>query len=1226
MSTLIADLRHFPTPAIDSVPMQLSSLEIWASKYQLKDSESRPIDTDINWSYRRVARALADVESDPDYWYPRFLWALQMGAVPAGRILSNAGAGEHKSAVSLINCLGGDTPVLTRQGQVPIRDLVDQDIEVINGCGTWVTVPFKSFGEQLTYKLTIGWELCAETVEVWTTADHRWFLSDGREWTTERWLKEGIYRGNNELPHLTGTLKQIKSLWYVQSIDPIPVTQEVFCCHEPQTTAFAIFNGLKTGQCVTSGTIEDSMEGILTTVKDAGLTLRAGCGDGYSFSTIRHGGAFVYGSGSYTNGPLAFMDIFDKTCATIASAGGRRGAQMGLLRDDHPDILTFIQAKQEDGRFRKFNLSVMISDALIRAVDAKIDWSLTFPIHPKQLDNVSESSIVYKEWPVVPTQYQQNPAGQVACEIVKTLPATEVWETMMYATYHFSEPGAIFIDTINRLNNNWWCEYIQSTNACVTGDTRLYTSRGLITMRELYETQESLYVAVDNRTLEQGSGVSTRSAIPVFQTAPNAEVWEVTTKAGYTIKATAWHEFYTNRGKLKLTDIRVGDELWIQSGKGWFGEGGCYELGVLLGTIVADGWFTRNSITGTYRLGIDFWDDKVVLIETLLPYMQYLVEGESTNNREYSLNVQTVLQDRHYRIVSTRLVRVLNEIGFTAETKLRVPEIIWQGSEECVVGYISALFSVDGTVNASKDGHRCSIRLSSIDRVFLVEVQQLMANFGIFTKIYKRSDAGFRPMPDGNGGNKDYYCQGAYELIVDGESRERYMEEIGLQIERKAVLYDNWTKNKCLYKRQPFVTPIISIESKGYEPVYDTTQEDQHSLIFNGVVTGNCSEQPLPPHGACLLGSLNLTKFVEHPFTPDASFNWDQFRAVTGLFTRMLDNVVEINGLPLEAQRVEIARTRRHGAGYFGLGSTKVMLGITYGSEESLKFTDAVTRELALEGWRQALILAKEKGPAPLLLEEFEITRKLLQQRPALLEDGYRLGDWVPGRILHAKYSQYMQRVAEFEPELIEELAKIGARFTHHSSIAPAGTISFSVGNNASNGVEPSYTHAYPRNLVVAGRKTRQQVEVQSLEYAAYKHFVNPLATVEELPDYFVGADQIAPEDHLKVQAKAQYWIDSAISKTINVASDYPYEDFKRLYWLAYHLGLKGCATYRYNPEVSQGVLLKTGQQAELQLTFDLANGESVTVAGDQKVFYDGEEHIAANLYEALKNDQYGKL
>jgi ribonucleoside-diphosphate reductase alpha chain len=396
--------------------------------------------------------------------------------------------------------------------------------------------------------------------------------------------------------------------------------------------------------------------------------------------------------------------------------------------------------------------------------------------------------------------------------------------------------------------------------------------------------------------------------------------------------------------------------------------------------------------------------------------------------------------------------------------------------------------------------------------------------------------------------------------------------------------------------------------------------------------TNPCGEQPLPPYGSCLLGSVNLTNFVRDPFTDEARFDWEEYREVVRVFTRMLDNVVEINGLPLEQQRNEITRKRRHGMGFLGLGSTITMLRMKYGSRESVGFTERVSKEMAIAGWEAGLSLAEEKGPAPIMNEEFTVTAEMLRKRPEMARDGIKAGDKLPGRILHARYSRYMQRVAEAAPELVDRLAKKGARFTHHSSIAPTGTISLSLANNASNGIEPSFAHHYFRNVIREGKKSKEKIDVFSFELLAYRELINPKAlpnsenATEKLPEYFTTADDVTPREHVDIQAASQKWVDSSISKTANVPSDYKYEDFKDIYLYAHEQGLKGCTTFRFNPEAFQGVLVKEEDLKNTTYVFTLEDGTEVEVKGDEQLEYDGEMHTAANLYDALKEGYYGKF
>jgi ribonucleoside-diphosphate reductase alpha chain len=1079
---------------IDAISFQEASLDIWDKKYRLTAKDGSPIDKTMDDTYKRVARALADVEM-PDvreHWYEHFLWALRRGAIPAGRVTSNAGALEHKPATSTINC-------------------------------------------------------------------------------------------------------------------------------------------------TVSGTIRDSMDDILGKVHEAGLTLKSGCGIGYEFSTLRPRGAYVSGAGAYTSGPLSFMDIYDKMCFTVSSAGGRRGAQMGTFDVGHPDAMEFIRAKRENGRLRQFNLSLLITDDFMQAVREDRDWKLAFPLSLKEYDTdqpdlTDTTKFLWREWPVH-DNYVVNEEGLVACKIYKTLKARRMWDVIMSSTYDFAEPGFILIDRVNEMNNNWWCENVRATNPCVTADTRLATQYGMVRIGDLYDARVDIQATVDWRALgESEKGVTVREAVPAFMTSPSADIYRVVTEDGYEIKATEWHDFYTARGKIKLKELKPGDELLIQSGKGQFGGCGSAELGVLLGLLAGDGHFTNRG-KGEQAAVVNLWGLDRAYADSVVACINTMIAGFSTNRRDYRVTPVAVPERNLVMIRSVILARVLLEqYGFTAQTKLQVPEIVWRGNEDCVKGYLRGLFQADGTVQRDDANAYCTIRLASSHQPLLKDVQLLLANFGIFCRILRRRPAGQRLMPDGKGGQRLYDCRADYELIIGSGSRDRFMDEIGFLTDEKNQKYALWRAQRSTSNAESFRSSVATIEYVGREAVFDTTQPDKNNLIFNGLVTGNCGEQPLPPYGSCLLGSVNLTRFVKHPFSEFAEFDWVEYREVVKAFTRMLDNVVEVNGLPLEKQREEILRKRRHGMGFLGLGSTMTLLGMKYGSPESVKFTEDVSREMAVAGWEAALDLAREKGPAPIMNEEFTVTKEMLRKRPEMARDGWKPGAKIPGRLLHAKYSRYMQRVAEVAPQLVHELAEVGARFTHHTSIAPTGTISLSLANNASNGIEPSFAHYYFRNVIRQGRKTKEKVDVFSFELLAYRQIVNAKAIpgssnpAEKLPDYFTSADDVTPTQHVDIQAAAQRWVDSSISKTANVPTDYKYDNFKDIYLYAHEKGLKGCTTFRFNPEAFQGVLVKEEDLKNTTYVFTLEDGTEVEVKGDEEIEYDGEKHTAANLFDAIKEGYYGKL
>ncbi|MGA7539104.1 MAG: LAGLIDADG family homing endonuclease, partial [Steroidobacteraceae bacterium] len=611
---------------VDAIPFQEASLDIWDKKYRLTAKDGTPIDRTMDDTYKRVARALADVEREEEreQWYERFLWALRRGAIAAGRVTSNAGALEHKPATSTINC-------------------------------------------------------------------------------------------------------------------------------------------------TVSGTIRDSMDDILRKVHEAGLTLKAGCGIGYEHSTLRPRGAYVSGAGAYTSGPLSFMDIYDKMCFTVSSAGGRRGAQMGTFDVGHPDVMEFIRAKRESGRLRQFNLSLLITDEFMAAVRENHEWKLAFPINRAEIESErpsldDASKFVWREWPVH-DGYVVNEEGLVACKVYKTLPARRMWDVIMTSTYDFAEPGFILIDRVNEMNNNWWCENIRATNPCVTADTRLATQYGLVRIGDLYNARVDIQATVDGRTLGEGKGATVRPAVPAFMSSPSADVYRVVTEAGYEIKATKWHDFYTSRGKIKLKDLKPGDELFIQSGKGQFAGCGNEEVGLLLGLITGDGHITNRG-KGKQAAVVNLWGADREYADVLVSYINSMIAGWSAGRRQYRVSAVAVPERNLIMIRLVILMRYLREFfGIGTECKTAVPDIIWRGNEACVKGYLRGLFQSDGTVQRDDKNAYCTIRLASSRLSLLKDVQVLLANFGIFCRILKRREAGQRLLPDGRGGKRPYDCKADYELI-----------------------------------------------------------------------------------------------------------------------------------------------------------------------------------------------------------------------------------------------------------------------------------------------------------------------------------------------------------------------------------------------------------------------------------------------------------------------------
>lgn len=1080
-------------PLVSPLPMQAASQDIWHTKYQLKTKTGQAVDTDIDSTYERVARALSQVEEENKRKsvYQDFKWALKHGVIPAGRIMSNAGAGEHKPATSTINC-------------------------------------------------------------------------------------------------------------------------------------------------TVSGTVFDSMDDILLKNHEAGLTLKAGCGIGYEFSTLRPKGAYVAGAGATTSGPLSFMDIFDKMCFTVSSAGGRRGAQMATFDVHHPDVLDFVRAKREDGRLRQFNLSLLITEDFINAVKNNADWQLSFPVTAEEaeednLDLSDTTRFVYRRFPVK-TGYISNAEGLVACKIYNTVKAKFIWDSIMNSTYDFAEPGFILIDKVNEMNNNWFCENIRATNPCVTADTWVQTDEGPRQVADLIG--RPFTTIVDGQAHQSGPEGFFHTADKSTVTLKTAEGYQLQLTSDHRVRrVSAFTRYRTETEWCAAGELKQGDRVLLQDHRQLKDWGGALneEQGYLLGLLVGDGtlkkdkavlsvWKPAMAVNGEH---IHFGADAVMLAaETAARNLPHRADFNGW---------QEISGRNEFRLSTAAIKTLAEELGMSHGNKGITPELE-RSSAAGYRGFLRGFFDADGSVQGSQE-KGISIRLAQSDLPTLQAAQRMLLRLGIASSIYQdRRNKDTATLPNGKGGQQDYAIKPQHELVISGENIERFATTIGfIDTNKQGRLEQLMSSYKRTLNRERFVARVLAIEPAGNEPVYDVQVPGINTFDANGLHAHNCGEQPLPPYGSCLLGSINLTKFVERPFTDKASFNFEKYKKAVAIFTRMLDNVVEINGLPLIGQRNEIHFKRRHGMGILGLGSTLTMLKMAYGSPESVEFTEVVNREMALEGWRQALKLSDEKGPAPIMDETFIVDEEMLTKRPEMSADGYKAGDEIKGRVLHARYSRYMQQIAEFEPELIHELAEKGARFTHHTSIAPTGTISLSLANNASNGIEPSFAHHYARNIIREGKKTKEKVDVFSYELLAYRHFVNPLAmpfsqeAEYKLPEYFISADEVSPKQHVDIQAAAQKWVDSSISKTANIPTDFPYDEFKDIYMYAYDQGLKGCTTFRFNPEAFQGVLVKESDLENTLYEFTLDDGTKVIAKGNEEIEYDGEMHSAANLFDALKEGTYGK-
>jgi ribonucleoside-diphosphate reductase alpha chain len=854
---------------------------------------------------------------------------------------------------------------------------------------------------------------------------------------------------------------------------------------------------------------------------------------GFSFSRLRPKNSMVKTTGGIASGPVSFLKVYDAATQAVRQGGFRRGANMGILRVDHPDILEFITCKESDKEITNFNISVALTEDFMKKLEKVEDYDLIDPHTGK---------------------------------VTKKLNTREVFDLIIKMAHKNGEPGIIFIDKMNEFNPTPKLGRYESTNPCIDGDTLISTEKGLMKIRDVANNFSlgGLQIFTDESVLdflysERGGdtvATMTKRAIRLHKISQafRTEIkptYKLVTKSGYELITTPEHKIMTTEGWVEMSNLKAGyHKILLQPQRGSFSKddrlpfdvqkefkgnnGRKYklnlpdrwnrELGQVIGWVIGDGWLREDEHC---CVGLSFGSED----KEIMGYLKSIINsynGSPVREFRRENGVYHLLYNSKY------LVDFFKKLGIRAWKKAEekeVPYSIFTSTEEAVIGFLQGLFSSDGTVRDNPKSNSSWIALTSKSKKLLQQVQLLLINLGIKSRIFDRS----RELREGlfsyvakNGTVKTYGSDGVlYELGIFGESRQRFRELIGfINKNKREKLEEIRFKG---FREQRFKDLVVDVENIGEREVFDLTEPVTHSMIANGIIVHQCGEQILLPLESCNLGSINLFKMaVKNKKKRKYGIDWERLREVTHTAVHFLDNVIDVNKFPLPEIEEKTKLTRKIGLGVMGWGSLLARLAIPYDSEEAVNLAKDVMSFILEEARKKSCQTAEERGVFPAFAGS-------IYDRPG----GLRL------------------------------------RNATLTTIAPTGTISIIAGP-CSSGIEPIFAISYYRNVMDQDKLV--EVDPVFEEVAKERGFYSrelmdeiarcgSIQDIDRIPKdvrrVFVTAHDISPEWHIKMQAVYQRYTDNAVSKTLNFPYEATLEDVRKVYMLAYRLGCKGVTIYR---------------------------------------------------------------
>lgn len=867
------------------------------------------------------------------------------------------------------------------------------------------------------------------------------------------------------------------------------------------------------------------------------------------------------------------------------------GANMGILEDWHPGLLSFITKKSRNNwenirkfavvtnenmfkqwqwvnpyAWQTFNVSVGLSDDFMRQVKRKSEK----PWHLKWND------VIWKLWDYKAVLHDYTPTGErIDDEVVITVVAPDeeiavheamdqipfrnassaglelIGESYEISAYDWFEkictnawedgcPGIFFIDRAREYHNGEYFNPVDATNPCVTSDTLIQTSEGIRQVKDLIGKPFKAIVAGELYDSHQG-----------FFSTGRRRVGKLITKEGYELKLTPDHRVLTLEGSEEVwvpaSELKPADKIVINNTRSSFSldtlDKEDFQKGWLVGELLGDGYYNSQGAAT-----LQFWGEtKESMLEKAIERLCLFDGPERYDNLRtgYSVPGRDCVGVGSKRLREEALLKGLDA------NKIIQPELLSQ-SVSFKQGFLRGWFDADGSVQGNHN-KGVSVRLWSVNLSNLKMAQQLLLELGMSSKIYFRRPPGVRELPNGKGFKSNYPCQAAYELIISGEDMQIFQYSVGFDDPQKRVTLLN--KLEAYHRklnRTQFVATVDSFSLEGEEEVFDCTVEEAHRFSANGIVVHNCAEQILPQWSVCCLSSLVLPEFIDE----EGGILWDDLKEAVYLGVRALNHVTLLNETGVDKIDINTQRERRIGLGTIGMHEALIRIAlrtgedIRYSNDEGRKLAKKILKFIKHTAYEASIEMAKEIGP----FSEFKYEEFIK--------------------------SKFIQQLLKERPDLDEALRTHGIANVTILTQAPTGTTGTITGY--SSGCEPYFAMAYQRNsnigTILDGCPAFiQWMADKDINFADYNNNLKELRKHKRIPKVFEEAQDISWQDHLAMQAVFADQVDSSVSKTINLPNKATVKDVMDAYIQAYDMNIKSTTVYRDGSKIQ---ILETMQGA----------------------------------------------